>query len=203
MNTDKQTHWDTIYETKNPEEVSWTEKVPAISLNLINQLQVPKNAAIIDVGGGDSNLVDFLLEAGYTNLTILDISANALTRAKNRLGEKAQQVKWIVADILAFTPSEHYEVWHDRAAFHFLTQPQEVETYVNTVSTFVKGHLILGTFAVNGPLKCSGLPITQYSPELMKPLFEHSFNLKGCINHNHTTPFGTEQNFLFCTFNKK
>jgi SAM-dependent methyltransferase len=202
MNTDKQKYWETIYETKGPEDVSWTEKIPATSLNLINQLQLSKNESIIDVGGGDSNLVDFLLEAGYKNLTVLDISENALARAKNRLGEKAKKVKWIVADILTYTQLQHFDVWHDRAAFHFLTQPQEVNAYVTKVNTFVTGHLILGTFSVNGPLKCSGLPITQYTPELVKPLFENAFSLKGCINKDHITPFGTEQNFLFCVFNK-
>jgi uncharacterized UPF0146 family protein len=203
METTNQQHWETIYQTKTPNEVSWTQKIPTISLQLIAKTGVNKHEPIIDVGGGDSNLVDYLLKDGYTNITVLDISASALERAKKRLGADAHKVKWIVEDITHFNPSQTYSVWHDRAAFHFLTQPSEVNKYIENVSTYVSSHLILGTFSVNGPLKCSGLPITQYSQESMLPLFNHSFQSKGCITDDHITPFGTQQNFLFCSFIKK
>ena len=203
MNNTKHNHWENIYTTKSPEEVSWTQKVPETSLKLINQLNLPKDAAIIDIGGGDSNLVDFLLYEGYTNLTVLDISESALKRAQVRLGDKAKQVTWITSDITEFKPTQTYEVWHDRAAFHFLTATNEVETYLDLVNKFATKNLIIGTFSVDGPLKCSGLPITQYNQELIEKVFSSGFTLKQSHTENHTTPFGTQQNFLFSTFIKK
>ncbi len=203
MESNNQQHWETIYQTKLPDEVSWTQKIPQTSLQLIVATGVDKHEPIIDVGGGDSNLVDYLLEAGYTNVSVLDISASALERAKKRLGDNAKKVNWIVSDITLFNPPHPYAVWHDRAAFHFLTQPSDVNNYIEKVATHVCNNLIIGTFSVNGPLKCSGLPITQYSQESMVPLFETSFHSRGCLTEDHTTPFGTQQNFLFCSFIKK
>ncbi len=196
-------HWEKVYETKQPHEVSWTQKVPQTSLQFILAAGLNKDAAIIDVGGGDSNLVDFLLQEGYSNITVLDISAKALERAQARLGEKASLVQWIEADIRSFVPTQPYDFWHDRAAFHFLTAPEDVNTYVNTVQAYVKGYLAVGTFSENGPLKCSGLEIKQYSQASLTTLFEKDFEPLKCLNETHITPFGTSQHFTFCCFSKK
>ncbi len=196
-------HWENVYSTKQPHEVSWTQAKPQHSLDLIEKSGVDKNARIIDIGGGDSNLVDFLLEAGYQNLTVLDISENAIERAKLRLGENAEKVTWIVSDIVEFQPTETYDIWHDRATFHFLTTKEQIQKYVSLVSHHVSGELILGTFSDNGPLKCSGLEISQYTSDKMIEIFGENFVLKEHFNDNHTTPFNTTQDFLYCRFGKK
>jgi len=203
MIKDRQEHWEHVYQTKTPEQVSWTQEVPRTSLDFINSVGPDKDVSIIDIGGGDSNLVDFLLEAGYTNITVLDISKKALERAKARLGEKAKNVQWIVSDITHFTPSVQYDVWHDRAVFHFLTKPQEITTYVSLTNNHVKHSMVIGTFSKTGPLKCSGLEITQYSETSMNSAFEEAFEKITCIEETHTTPFNTTQNFVFCSFKKK
>ena len=196
-------HWENVYSTKKPQEVSWTQEKPVHSLNLISTLGLPKNAKIIDVGGGDSNLVDFLLDEGYQNITVLDISQKAIERAQMRLGEKAQRVTWIVSDIVDFEPSETYDVWHDRATFHFLTSVEQIQKYVSTVSKALSGKLILATFSDEGPLKCSGLEISQYTPEKLTSIFSEHFILEESFTDDHTTPFNTLQNFLYCMFSKK
>ncbi|MDB4497682.1 class I SAM-dependent methyltransferase, partial [Flavobacteriaceae bacterium] len=167
MTSNIKKHWETVYETKTQEQVSWTQKIPKDSLDFIQSLKLNKDASIIDIGGGDSFLVDFLLEDGYTNISVLDISSKALERAKNRLGTKATKVTWIVSNIIDFKPKKNYEVWHDRAAFHFLTKEKDIKTYVSTTEKYVSKNLIIGTFSDNGPLKCSGLEITQYSKNKM------------------------------------
>ena len=171
MEFSNKAHWETIYTTKTPEQVSWTQEKPAISLELIEAVNLPKSAKIIDIGGGDSLLVDFLLEAGYSEITVLDISQAALDRAKKRLGSKAALVTWICSDILDFKPTEMYQLWHDRAAFHFLTQPKSIATYTELTEKHAV-NLIIGTFSESGPLKCSGLEIKQYSEKLMEISFE-------------------------------
>lgn len=196
-------HWKNVYETKTPEEVSWTQKKPQTSLELIRSLGSDKSVKIIDIGGGDSNLADFLLEEGYENITVLDISEKALERAKRRLGKDAEKIQWIVADITLFTPEETYDIWHDRAAFHFLTHSEDISKYVRIAEKAVMKNLIVGTFSKNGPKKCSGLAISQYDEESMNSIFENSFEKTDCITENHTTPFSTVQNFIFCTFKKK
>lgn len=196
-------HWESVYETKTPQEVSWTQEVPETSLRLIRETNVSKDAAIIDIGGGDSKLVDFLLAEGFTNLTVLDISEKALERAKNRLGEKADLVKWIVSDINDFQPKETYKVWHDRAVFHFVTNEENKTRYVNMVTNAVTDTFIIGTFSENGPLKCSGLEISQYNEEKLVLLFGRSFRKLNCFTEDHTTPFNTVQNFIFCTFKRE
>lgn len=196
-------HWENIYETKTPEEVSWTQKKPQTSLELIRSLGSDKSVKIIDIGGGDSNLADFLLEEGYENITVLDISEKALERAKRRLGKDAEKIQWIVADIIAFTPEETYDIWHDRAAFHFLTHSEDISKYVRIAEKAVSKNLIVGTFSKNGPKKCSGLEISQYDEESMNSIFENSFEKTDCITEDHITPFSTVQNFIFCTFKKK
>lgn len=196
-------HWENVYSTKTPEEVSWTQKVPTTSLSFIDSCNVALDAKIIDIGGGDSLLVDHLLDKGFQDVTVLDISAHAINRAKKRLGDLAEKVTWIVSDILDFNPSETYDIWHDRATFHFLTTTEAIAYYKTLCSNAINNHLILGTFSENGPLKCSGLPITQYSEKSMVATFKHDFDLSHCTTENHTTPFNTTQHFLFCSFKKK
>jgi hypothetical protein len=196
-------HWETVYATKTPQEVSWTQEKPTISLDFIASFQLEKSASIIDIGGGDSLLVDFLLDLGFTNISVLDISSHAIERAKVRLGEKASSVTWIVSDINDFEPSQNYDLWHDRAAFHFLTNSKDIERYVQIVSKQAK-NLVLGTFSTNGPFKCSGLEITQYDEKELGELFEPlGFELQSTKREDHMTPFGTTQNFVFASFSKK
>jgi len=195
-------HWEKVYETKQPNEVSWTQEVPETSLEFIHSFDLPKTAKIIDVGGGDSKLVDFLLEEGYENITVLDISSKALERAKIRLGDKASRVTWVASDVTEFQTDTTYDIWHDRATFHFLTTTKQISQYLNIASKAVGGYLTIGTFSENGPSKCSGLEIKQYSEsELQKQLAE-GFDKIRCIAEDHTTPFNTKQNFLFCSFRK-
>ncbi|MDF0714694.1 class I SAM-dependent methyltransferase [Muricauda sp. 334s03] len=198
---DRKNHWETVYSTKNPDEVSWTQEVPRTSLDFIHSLELEKTAKIIDVGGGDSKLVDFLLDEGFEDITVLDISSNAIERAKARLGSKAQKVKWVESDIIDFNPDGTYDVWHDRAAFHFLTESEQIQTYVDLTKKAVTGYMVLGTFSKNGPKKCSGLDIKQYNEETMETTFQ-DFEKMECKTEEHTTPFGTTQHFIFCSFKK-
>lgn len=202
---DKKAHWENVFSTKTEKEVSWYQEYPKTSVDFITALQLPLDAKIIDIGGGDSYLMDALLDLGYTNLTLLDISAKAIERIKSRLGDKASKVTFIVSDILDFEPSERYDFWHDRACFHFLTQSDDVANYSKIVSQAVAhdGKLFIGTFSDEGPKKCSGLEITQYNMESLRLVFERDFELSGCFTEEHPTPFDTTQNFLFCGFNRK
>ncbi|WP_333596982.1 class I SAM-dependent methyltransferase [Chryseobacterium flavum] len=202
ISSDNKDHWENVYETKSPDQVSWTQKKPQTSLDIINSFGMKKNASIIDVGGGDSNLVDYLLEEGYENITVLDISEKALERAKQRLGAKAGKVKWIVTDVTAFEPPESYDIWHDRAAFHFLTSSDQVSDYLRITGKYVNNFMVLGTFSTNGPLKCSGLEIQQYDENSLAEKFKTSFEKIKCITEDHITPFNTTQNFIFCSFRK-
>lgn len=195
-------HWETVFETKTPEQVSWTQEVPQTSLTFIRSFNLNKDASIIDIGGGDSNLVDSLLLEGYKNITVLDISKKALERAKKRLGEKAKEVTWIVSDINDFNPTISYDVWHDRASFHFLTQEVQIKRYIGLANKNITGYLVLGTFSKEGPLKCSGLEISQYSKEDLTSRFGEFIKIE-CLTEDHTTPFDTKQNFTFCSFKKK
>jgi trans-aconitate methyltransferase len=196
-------HWETIYQTKQPNEVSWTQEVPAVSLEFVHQFKIPKSAKIIDIGGGDSKLVDFLLNEGYINISVLDISEAAIERAKERLGIDASKVTWIVCDILDFHPTTKYDLWHDRAAFHFQTDPLHINQYLQIVKESVDGMVIIGTFSPDGPKKCSGLEIKQYDENGMKEKFEsNSFKNIECKREDHITPAGIVQNFVFCSFLK-
>jgi 2-polyprenyl-3-methyl-5-hydroxy-6-metoxy-1,4-benzoquinol methylase len=161
-----------------------------------------KTAKIIDIGGGDSKLVDFLIEEGFENVSVLDISKKALDKAKLRLGEKAQKVNWIVSDITHFEPNTTYDVWHDRATFHFLTTPEQISKYIETAQKSITGYLIIGTFSENGPKKCSGLDIKQYNETTLTNELKTGFEKISCVTEDHKTPFGTSQNFLFCSFKK-
>jgi trans-aconitate methyltransferase len=185
--------------------VSWYEPNPATSMEHINALNLNKDAFIIDIGGGDSLLVDHLLKNGFTNVSVLDISQAAIDKAKNRLGELATRVTWLVSDIVNFKPEHKYDLWHDRAAFHFLTTTQDIEKYIQiaTQSLNENGTLFIGTFSTLGPKKCSGIDIQQYSETTMETIFAKHFDKIKCIETEHKTPFETLQNFVFCSFKKK
>jgi len=201
----KKKHWENIYDTKKLNEVSWYQPVPESSLNFINSAELAKDARIIDIGGGDSFLIDNLISLEYTNLSVLDISSKAIARAKQRLADKADEVKWIVSDVTDFKPSGTYDLWHDRAAFHFLTSSEDIKKYLNTMESAISpnGYLILGTFSDKGPTKCSGIEIKQYSIEGLKASIPDTFTFIEGKNIDHTTPSGSMQNFTFCKFQKK
>lgn len=202
MDKTRQKHWDTVYETKNADQVSWTQEVPKTSLDFIHSFGLTKTAKIIDIGGGDSKLADYLLDEGFENITVLDISAKALDKAKKRLGDKAHKINWVVTDITEFEPDTTFDVWHDRATFHFLTTSDQVAKYMNTARKSVNGFLTIGTFSDNGPEKCSGLSIKQYSEETLTTELKNGFDKLRCVTEDHTTPFDTTQNFLFCSFKR-
>lgn len=197
----KKAHWETVYQTKSDRQVSWFREHLDNSLQLILNTGVGKEAAIIDVGGGSSTLVDDLLAHGFADVSVLDISAAALEKSRVRLGAKAAQVEWIEADITrASLPENHYDVWHDRAVFHFLTDPEDRRKYVGLVMRSLKpgGHIIVASFGENGPQKCSGLEVVRYSPETMHEEFGGAFELVKSLNEKHETPFGTSQEFIYC-----
>lgn len=195
-------HWETIFETKGPTDVSWHQETPEPSLSFLKGFDLPKTAKIIDIGAGDSLLVDNLIKLGYRNITVLDISAKALEKAKKRLGKNAERIEWIVSDVTEFQPETRYDFWHDRAAFHFLTVEEEIEKYVSTLRRAVamNGYVVIGTFSESGPKKCSGLEITQYSESSLAARLGEDFQKLECRTIDHKTPSGAVQNFLFCSF---
>lgn len=201
----RKNHWENIYQTKELNEVSWYQPTPTTSLNFIHKMNISKDSKIIDIGGGDSFLVDNLLEQGYKNITVLDISEAAIQKAKIRLGKNASKINWIVSDITQFEPTEKYDFWHDRAVFHFLTNENDINKYLELVRNNLNGNgkLLIGTFSETGPTKCSGIEIKQYSSELLKDTFKDILLPEFCENINHPTPFDTVQNFTFCGFSKK
>ena len=202
---EKKTHWETVYQKKQFQEVSWFQETPTTSIAFFESLNLSKSAKIIDIGGGESRFVDYLLEQGFTDITVLDISATALEKKKRSLGDNAQNVKWIVSDIVDFRPTEQYDFWHDRATFHFLTQQNDIETYIDTIQQFIRpeGSLILSTFSENGPTKCSGLDIKQYTEKTLSAHIEAFFTKVKCIVVEHITPSLAVQNFIFCSFKRK
>jgi SAM-dependent methyltransferase len=194
-------HWERVYATKPVERVSWYQPHALQSLRLIRDAGVALDAAIIDVGGGASTLVDDLLGSGYTAISVLDLSATALAAAKARLGPRADAVRWIEADVTsADLPVHGYDVWHDRAVFHFLTDPADRRAYVDAVIRAVKpgGHVIVATFAEDGPTQCSGLPVQRYSAEGLHAEFGAPFTLLRHDKEEHHTPAGTVQRFVYC-----
>jgi len=199
------THWENIYDTKQLHEVSWFQPMPTTSLALIEMLGLAADAAIIDIGGGDSYLADNLLTHGFEDLSVLDISKRALERAAARIGDAAEKIDWIEADIATFEPTRQYSLWHDRAAFHFLTEEEALAHYVKTASAHIKsgGYLIIATFGEDGPLKCSGLHIQQYSEQSLAARFVQSFELVKTLKDTHKTPSGTEQSFVFVVMKRK
>jgi ubiquinone/menaquinone biosynthesis C-methylase UbiE len=199
MNT--KTHWETIHQTKTPTQVSWYQEHSLLSLQFITNTGVDKSGQIIDIGGGISTLVDDLLANDYQNISVLDISAASLHTAQQRLSSQAQKVNWIEADITqAQLPHQFYDVWHDRAVFHFLTNAQDRQKYVETVRRSVKqgGHVIVATFAPDGPQKCSGLDVVRYSEDSLHNEFGDDFEVVDSTRETHHTPFGTDQKFVYC-----
>ena len=197
-------HWQTIYQTKDTTKVAWYQEKPQVSLNLIDKIRLRKNAAILDVGGGDSKLVDLLLEKGYQDILILDISEAASEKIKFRLGDWKERIKFVVSNILDFKPAGKFRLWHDRATFHFLTDANDQVIYRNLVGSSLSsgGYLIVATFSNNGPNTCSGLPVKQYSIKDLEEFFGQEFHLLEGINYDHITPSGSVQNFSVCLFRR-
>jgi trans-aconitate methyltransferase len=201
---ERQAHWENVYTTKGENEVSWFEDSPTISLDLIRSTGVSTGASIIDIGGGASRLVDALINAGFPAVTVLDLSKKALATAKTRLGSLGEKVRWVVADVTTWEPSETYDVWHDRAAFHFLTGPKDRAAYAERVSKAVRpgGHVIIGTFAPDGPERCSGLQVVRHDATSLGEMLGSEFALTESRPHVHQTPWGATQRFQFSRFRR-
>ncbi|MDX1000827.1 methyltransferase domain-containing protein [Sinorhizobium medicae] len=201
--TDRQTHWEDVYTTKADTEVSWYEDTPELSLTLLREAGLTPEMSVIDIGGGASRLVDALVESGQAHVSVLDLSAAALETANSRLAD-AVRTQWIVSDVTAWTPDRQYDLWHDRAAFHFLTTVAEQQAYVRVLGKALKvgGKAVIGTFALDGPEKCSGLPVARYDAEGLQAVLGERFKLAATRPHQHTTPWGSIQKFQFSTFEK-
>ena len=201
---ERQAHWQNVYQTKDEQTVSWFQQRPDISLDLIHATGVDTGAPIIDIGGGASRLVDALISEGFNAVSVLDLSEKALETSKARLGAEGAQVQWIVADITRWQPSQAYDVWHDRAALHFLTDPKDRAAYVERVLKTVRfgGHVIVGTFAPDGPERCSGLPVVRHDAASLGELLGSSFALADTRRHDHQTPSGAIQKFQFSRFQR-
>jgi SAM-dependent methyltransferase len=201
---DRTEHWESVYQTKSSTEVSWYEPDPKQSLDLILQVSGPSRGRVIDIGGGQSFLVDKLLDAGFSHVAVLDISQTAIEATKDRLGDRALQVEWIVADITRRESLGEFDIWHDRAVFHFLTDRNDRRLYVDllTRSLPIGGHFVIGTFANGGPEKCSGLPICQYDTAAMQAELGPSFESVHCSEYLHTTPTGKPQQFFFGVYKR-
>ena len=202
--SDRTTHWQNVYATKGETEVSWFQDSPAISHEMIRAANPNLDAAIIDIGGGASRLVDALLRDGYRNLAVLDLSANALDAAKKRIGAAASAVDWIVADVTTWRPAKTWDVWHDRAAFHFLTDPRDRAAYVERLRSAVApgGHVIIATFALDGPEKCSGLPVQRHDSASLSAELGPEFELVETRSELHHTPWHSTQAFQFSRFRR-
>ncbi len=202
---DKKRHWENVYSTKGYDQVSWYREHLDCSLQMIIDTGVDKDAAVIDVGGGSSTLVDDLLDNGFVDISVLDISPTAIEKSRDRLGTNSENVDWMVGDITEIElPESRFDVWHDRAVFHFLTEPEDRRKYVDVVRRSLKpgGHLIIAAFGPDGPEKCSGLSIVRYSPASMRAEFGSAFELANIFDEIHHTPFGTTQAFVYCHFLK-
>lgn len=199
-----QSHWETVYTTKGENEVSWFQENPAPSLELIDLAGSTSASAIVDIGGGASRLVDSLVARGFRHVTVLDISEAALEAARARLGERASEVEWIVADVTRWDPAQTFDIWHDRAAFHFLIDAADRSAYVTRIKRAVKlgGHVIIGTFAIDGPEKCSGLPVKRYDAAGLAGELGDGFELADSRRHVHSTPWNSAQHFQFCVFRR-
>ena len=197
---DTQAHWERVYGTRAPTEVSWFRPHLETSLDLIERVAVDRSASIIDVGGGESTLVDDLIARGYRNVTVMDISQTAIEHSKKRLGSASQQVTWLIDDITQAELPHSYDVWHDRAVFHFLTEPRQRVAYVRRVASAVKpgGHVIIAAFGPEGPSKCSGLDVMRYDADSLHAEFGARFRLMESSREPHRTPAGTTQQFLYC-----
>ena len=203
-NESRQAHWENVYTSKGESEVSWFQESPALSLTLIAEIGATPSAAVIDIGGGASRLVDQLIEQGFQDVTVLDLSAAALDAAKARLGERAGLAQWLVADATTWEPSRKYDVWHDRAAFHFLTEEGDRTAYIARLRQGLKigGHTIIATFALDGPEKCSGLPVMRYDAARLGQTLGPGFKLQQSHGNDHATPWGSHQKFQFSVFQR-
>lgn len=203
--SDRTTHWQNVYATKGEGEISWFQNSPAISLEMIRASNSDRAAAIIDIGGGASRLVDALLQDGYRDLAVLDLSAHALDAAKKRIGTAASAVDWIVADATIWQPAKTYDVWHDRAAFHFLTDPRDRAAYVERLRSAIAagGHVIIATFAPDGPEKCSGLPVQRHDSASLSGELGPEFELVEARSETHETPWHSTQAFQFSRFRRR
>jgi SAM-dependent methyltransferase len=201
----RQNRWENVYLTKGEDEVSWFQEAPEPSLKLIELAGATRSSGIIDIGGGASRLVDCLVSQGYEDVAVLDLSAAALARARSRIGDQANRVTWIAADVTTWEPSRTYDVWHDRAAFHFLTDPKHQMAYVARLRRALHpgGHAIIGTFAPDGPERCSGLTVSRYDAHSLAATLGSGFELIDTRRHEHTTPWGAMQKFQFSTFRRK
>tara|TARA_B000000609_G_C24160612_1_gene343459 strand:- start:413 stop:1027 length:615 start_codon:yes stop_codon:yes gene_type:complete len=199
---EKKKHWENIYQTKNIDGVSWYQETPYESIELIKNFSTTDSDMIIDIGCGKSFLADNLLKLNYKNITLVDISLNALKEVKERLNNKS--LNFIETDVLNLKLEQTFDIWHDRAVFHFITNKKSVEKYISLCNEYIGegGKLIIGTFAEDGPLKCSGLEIKRYSVENLKELFKENFEFIEGFKKLHSTPFGTQQSFTFCVFRK-
>lgn len=202
MTMSRREHWDHVYDNTSPNQHSWYQDSPAVSMKMIRETGVPKEAPIIDVGAGVSTLVDILLNSDYSNITVLDISNAAIAQARMRLGDAASRVKWKQGDILEWTPKGRYYLWHDRAVFHFMNDDTKVDTYLKAMRTALvpNGFFVLATFGPEGPNRCSGLDVRRYSIEELTHLLEGDFELKSYEIQDHTTPTGTQQQFLYSSW---
>ncbi len=202
---DRKQHWEDVYRQKQPNEVSWFQPKAEISIALIKASGIAPADPVIDVGGGASRLVDSLLDAGYRDVSVLDIAAAAMAHSRERLAGRAAQVNWLEADATAFTPPQQYALWHDRAVFHFLTDPADRSAYRKALDAGLcsGGHLIIATFAPDGPDTCSGLPVRRYSPEALSAELGEGFVLAETATETHQTPAQKEQRFVYCRFIKK
>ncbi len=205
MSTARTEHWESVYTTKGEQDVSWFQESPDISLELIKLASRGAKASLIDIGGGASRLVDALLDKGGFDISVLDLSSSALEAAKSRIGSRAAEIDWIVADITEWHPSRRYDVWHDRAAFHFLTEPDDQAAYAVALSQALRpgGAAIIGTFAPDGPEKCSGLPVMRHDASSIGALLGDGFSLEDSRRHDHATPWGSVQKFQFSAFRKR
>jgi SAM-dependent methyltransferase len=201
---ERREHWDSVYETKAETGVSWFEESPALSLELIASAGAKPDSAIIDIGGGLSRLVDALLDQAYGDLSVLDISEVALAKGRARLGDRAGQVRWITADVTLWRPERTYDIWHDRAVFHFLTEPADQAAYMERMDAALRpgGHVIIGTFALDGPERCSGLPVMRHDEKSLARALPPGFEPKDARRYEHRTPGGSVQRFQFSTFRK-
>jgi 2-polyprenyl-3-methyl-5-hydroxy-6-metoxy-1,4-benzoquinol methylase len=198
-------HWEKVYTTKGDHDVGWFQENPEISLKLVKEYSTSFDASVIDVGGGNSYLTKMLLDFGYTNLTILDISAKAIERSKSRFEKDVKGIRWVESNVLDYSTDKPFQMWHDRAVFHFLTDDNDIKKYAEVAGLNIVsgGYLIVATFSLIGPESCSGLPITQYSKDKFCIVFDKEFDLIECFEDVHITPSGNPQNFIWAVFRKK
>ena len=205
MTEERKRHWEDVYESKSATEVSWYQATPERSLALVKKTEISRHAPIIDVGGGASTLVDHLLDAGYSDVTVLDLAAAACEQARARLATRAQEVEWVISDVMQFRPQRRYRLWHDRAVLHFLTKAADRQGYVNVLRQALEpgGYAVIAAFGPDGPMRCSGLDIRRYNVDLLRQLLGPEFALQSHELENHQTPTGAVQQFLYSCWTRR